>query len=76
MDKNNTIVLYAKNNKDMEVIDSLVRYYEVPLEGLFSRGIWLLTIMRDSEIADLKLAVIDVDEQSGEIKSVSPITLC
>jgi hypothetical protein len=66
---------FSCNQKDIDHLDSLVRYYETRYEGVVSRGIWLLTLMRNSEIESKRLAVIEVDEESGQVVTVSPITL-
>ena len=72
-DDRTTIILICKQEETLQ-LNSLTRYYEVNYEQLMSRGVWLLTLMRDSEIKEKKLAVIDIDS-SGEIVSVFPITM-
>jgi hypothetical protein len=61
--------------EDIAHLDSLARYYETPYNGLLSRGLWLLTLARNAEINDRRLAVIEVEEESGQILSILPITI-
>lgn len=68
--------------KDIIHLDSLVRYYENPkagYAGVFSRALWLLTLMRDTEVDSdevniKKFAIIQIDPD-GQITNISPITL-
>lgn len=72
---NNYQLIFACNQRDIDHLDSLVRYYETRYEGIISRGVWLLTLMRNSEIDSKRLAVVEIDEESGEVLNVSPIVL-
>lgn len=69
-----TIMLSCKE-QDIKHLDSLTRYYETEYPGIISRGLWLLTIMRNAEINSRKLAIIEVDEESGQVLQVAPITV-
>lgn len=68
------IILSCKGNQVYQ-LDSLTRYYEVNYQELLSRGIWLLSIMRDAEIDNKKIAIVSIDEESGKVMSFSPISL-
>lgn len=63
------------NQKDILHLDSLTRYFEMPYNALLTRGIWLLTLVRDAEIKSKRLAIIEIDEESGMVTNVSPITI-
>ena len=69
-------MVFSCNEKDTGHLDSLCRYYETGYEGVIARGIWLATLMRDSEIDNKNLAIVDIDKESGKVISVSPVTLC
>lgn len=68
-------LIFTCNQKDIDHLDSLSRYYESRYEGIIGRGIWLLTLMRNCEIEDKRLAIVEIDEESGRVVTVSPITL-
>lgn len=69
-----TLIMTCRE-EDIAHLDGLSRYYETKYEGLLSRGIWLLTAVREAEIVQKRLAIIEIDENSGEVISVSPITV-
>jgi len=73
-DNGKKIVLVC-NKKDILHLDSLTRYYESNYEGVLSRGIWLATLMRDSEVLNKNLAIVEIDKNTGKINSVSPVTI-
>lgn len=68
-------LVFNCNQKDIDHLDGLVRYYETRYEGVISRGLWLLTLMRDTEVESKRLAIIEIDEESGLVTYVSPISL-
>ena len=72
---NNLTIVLSCDKKDTNHLDSLCRYYEVGYEGIHARGVWLATLLKDAEIINKKLAVVEIDNESGEITSISPVIL-
>jgi len=69
-----TIVLHC-HEKQMALMENLSRYFEAPIPSVLSRGIFLLTHARDAEVQNKKLAIVEFDEESGKVTSVSPINI-
>jgi hypothetical protein len=55
-------------------IEGLCRFFEVSKTDALARGVWLLSIARDVEMADKKLGVITTDK-NGMVIDVAPINI-
>lgn len=74
INKNIKISVSYQDNQ-IEKLDSLTRYYEANYEKLLDRGVWLLTVMRDAEVNEKYMAIVNEDEKSGKIKSINKVIL-
>lgn len=68
------IVLRLKPD-DAIHLRKLSQYFECPYEGLIARGLWLMDLFRSSDLQSKKLCIVEVEPESGEIMTISPITL-
>jgi len=68
------ISLFCKSS-EVRHLDSLTLYYESDYSGIISRGLWLLSTLRNTEISSKKLAIIEIDEESGQVLQITPISV-
>lgn len=68
-----TITLECSETTIMH-LQSLCRYFELSQPEAIARGVWLLTIARDIEIANKKLGVLTTDH-NGLVVDVVPVNI-
>lgn len=66
------IILYI-DDKSMNHLNSLTRYFETNHFGLLMRSMWLMTILRDAQINGKEMAVVTIDPNSMKISDYLPI---
>ncbi len=67
-------ILIKCDKKSLEHLDSLCKYFEIPQNEAFSRGVWFLSLIRDIEIRNKKIGVIATD-QNGIVTEIVPINI-
>jgi hypothetical protein len=60
-------ILIKCDKKSLEHLDSLCKYFEIPQNEAFSRGVWFLSLVRDIEMRNKKIGVIATDQNGIRI---------
>jgi len=62
------------NEQSIQHLQNLCRFFELSQPEAIARGLWLLTLARDIELANKKIGIIGVDK-NGLVTEVLPINI-
>jgi len=68
------IITIECDNRATSQLQGICRFFEINEFDALSKGIWLLSLIRDTEVNNKKLGIISLDK-NGLITEVSPINV-